>query len=49
MQPKEISRNTSRENSYWNSIYEQRAKMFYELRLGSMTMKELSNKFLSLL
>ena len=29
--------------------YEERAKEFYELRLGSMSMKELSSKFLSLL
>ena len=29
--------------------YEERAKEFYELKLGSMSMKELSNKFLSLL
>ena len=29
--------------------YEERAKEFYELKLGSMSMKELRNKFLSLL
>ena len=29
--------------------YEERAKEFYELNLGSMSMKELSSKFLSLL
>ena len=29
--------------------YEERAKEFYELKLGSMSVKELSNKFLSLL
>ena len=29
--------------------YEERAKEFYELKLGSMTMKYLNNKFLSLL
>ena len=29
--------------------YKERAKKFYELKLGSMSMKELSNKFLSLL
>ena len=29
--------------------YEERAKEFYELKLGSISMKELSNKFLSLL
>ena len=29
--------------------YRERAKEFYELKLGSMSMKELSNKFLSLL
>ena len=29
--------------------YEERAKYFYKLRLGSMTMKKLSSKFLSLL
>ena len=29
--------------------YEERAKDFYELKLGSMSMKELSSKFLSLL
>ena len=29
--------------------YEERAKEFYELKLGSMSMKELSSKFLSLL
>jgi len=29
--------------------YEERAKDFYDLRLGSMTMKELCSKFLSLL
>ena len=29
--------------------FEERAKVFYELRLGSMTMKELISKFLSLL
>ena len=29
--------------------YEERAKEFYELKLGSMTMKDLNNKFLSLL
>ena len=29
--------------------YEERAKEFYELKLGSMLMKELSSKFLSLL
>ena len=29
--------------------YEERAKEFYELKLGSMTMKELNSKFLSLL
>ena len=30
-------------------FYEERAKEFYELKLGSMTMKDLNNKFLSLL
>ena len=29
--------------------YKERASEFYELKLGSMSMKELSNKFLSLL
>ena len=29
--------------------YEERAKEFYELKLGSITMKDLNNKFLSLL
>ena len=29
--------------------YEEKAKEFYDLKLGSMSMKELSNKFLSLL
>ena len=29
--------------------YEDRAKEFYDLKLGSMSMKELSSKFLSLL
>ena len=29
--------------------YEERAKEFYELKLGSRTMKDLNNKFLSLL
>ena len=29
--------------------YQERAKKFYELKLGSMTMKDLNNKFLSLL
>ena len=29
--------------------YEERAKAFYELRLGSMSMEDLSSKFLSLL
>ena len=29
--------------------YEERANEFYDLKLGSMSMKELSNKFLSLL
>ena len=29
--------------------YEERAKEFYDLKLGSMSMKELSSKFLSLL
>ena len=29
--------------------YEERAKEFYELKLGSMTMKYLNSKFLSLL
>ena len=29
--------------------YEERAKKFYELKLGSMSMKELSRKFLSVL
>ena len=29
--------------------YEEKAKEFYELRLGAMTMKELCSKFLSLL
>ena len=29
--------------------YEERAKEFYELKLGSMKMKDLNNKFLSLL
>ena len=29
--------------------YEERAKEFYELKLGTMNMKELNNKFLSLL
>ena len=29
--------------------YEERAKEFYEIKLGSMTMKYLNNKFLSLL
>ena len=29
--------------------YEERVKEFYELKLGSMSMKELSSKFLSLL
>ena len=29
--------------------YEERAKEFYELNLGSMTMKDLNNKFSSLL
>ena len=29
--------------------YEERAKEFYELKIGSMSMKELSSKFLSLI
>ena len=29
--------------------YEERVKEFYELKLGTMNMKELNNKFLSLL
>ena len=29
--------------------YEERPKEFYELKLGTMTMKDLNNKFLSLL
>ena len=29
--------------------YEERAKEFYDLRLGTMSMKELNSKFLSLL
>ena len=29
--------------------YEERTKEFYELKVGSMTMKDLNNKFLSLL
>ena len=29
--------------------YEERAKEFYDLKLGSMTMKDLNSKFLSLL
>ena len=29
--------------------YEERAKEFYELKLGSMSMKEVTNKFLSML
>ena len=29
--------------------YKERAKVFYYLKLGSMSMKELSNKFLSLI
>ena len=29
--------------------YEERVKEFYDLKLGSMTMKDLNNKFLSLL
>ena len=29
--------------------YEEREKEFYEIKLGSMTMKDLNNKFLSLL
>ena len=29
--------------------YEERAKEFYELKLGTMNMKELNSKFLSLL
>ena len=33
---------------YWLK-YEERAKEFYELKLGSMTMKDLNIKFLSLL
>ena len=34
---------------YYEQYYEERAKEFYELKLGSMTMKDLNNKFLSLL
>ena len=33
----------------YEQYYEERAKEFYELKLGSMTMKDLNSKFLSLL
>ena len=33
----------------FEQYYEEKAKEFYELRLGTMTMKELCSKFLSLL
>ena len=33
----------------FEQYYEERAKQFYELKLGSMSIKELSSKFLSLL
>ena len=33
----------------FEQYYDERAKELYELKLGSMSMKELSNKFLSLI
>ena len=33
----------------YKQYYEERDKEFYDLKLGSMSMKELSSKFLSLL
>ena len=33
----------------FEQYYEERTKEFYELKLGTMTMKDLNNKFLSLL
>ena len=33
----------------FEQYYKERAKKFYDLKLGSMSMKELSSKFLSLL
>ena len=44
-------------NIYWSTFkkflseqyYEERDKEFYELKLGTMNMKELNSKFLSLL
>ena len=33
----------------YEKYYEDRAKEFYDLKLGSMSMKELSSKFLNLL
>ena len=38
-----------RKKFLFEQYYEERAKEFYELNLGSMTMKDLNNKFLSLL
>ena len=34
---------------YFEQYYKERAKEFYDIKLGSMSMKELSSKFLSLL
>ena len=38
-----------KKNFLSEQYYEERAKEFYELKLGSMTMKDLNSKFLSLL
>ena len=47
---KEFVPNRNFKNKFLSErYYEERAKEFYELKLGSMTMKDLNNKFLSLL
>ena len=38
-----------KKNFLSEQYYEERAKEFYELKLGTMNMKELNSKFLSLL
>ena len=38
-----------KKNFLSEQYYEERAKEFYDLRLGTMSMKELNSKFLSLL
>ena len=44
-----LLRNTLKEKKNSEQYYKERAKEFYDLKLGSMSMKELSSKFLILL